>query len=433
MQHVQHPEARDDAKSVRIALPPELREFLWVSISLTLLSVIYCVVQRFVLHRSYPYDWPLFNPVERFSDFTIYQHRFASFHTAAFFAPPDFPFTYPAPMALLYEVFFKFAKPHCLAAFLAFIALSFFIPAMLFGRALARRGLSRTAATAMALSTLLLSWPAWLLLDRANVEIFVWVAITLGMWAYCRRREGTAAALFGVAASLKLFPIVYLALFLNRRGLPKLLIGLLTFTVVTLTSLWIVGPTFSAACHGIYSGLEFIRVHYAAMFLPNDTGLDHSLLGLAKTLIAIVRGNHAYRSLHTALALYLPATAILGSLLYWFRIRWLPATNQILALCIVSILFTPLSADYTLIHLYCPFALCCFAAIDAWREQHVVPGLRNLFLCFAFLLSTESFFIVIGHRYEGQVKCVVLVVLLNLALRYPQPWPLVSESRMEGR
>jgi hypothetical protein len=433
MQHVQHPEARDDAKSVEVALPPELGEFLRVAIFLTLLSVVYCVVQWFVLHRSYPYDWPFFLPAARFSDFTIYQHKFGYFHTARFFAPPDFPFTYPAPMALLYEMFFKFTKPHCLAAFLGFIALSFSVPAILFGRALARRGLSRAAATTVATSALLLSWPAWILLDRANVEVFVWVAIALGVWAYCRKREGTASALFGVAASLKLFPIVYLALFLTRRGLPKLLIGMLTFAAVTLMSLWIVGPTFSAAFHVIYGGLEFFRSNYAAVYLPNETGLDHSLLGLAKTVIVLVRGEHAYHSLRTAVALYLPTTAMLGLLLYWFRIRRLPVTNQILALCIVSILFTPFSGDGTLIHLYCPFALCCFSAINTWRVRQVVPGLRSLFLCFAFLLSAESFFIVKGLRYEGQVKCVALVALLYLALRYPQPWPLIWESKMEGR
>jgi hypothetical protein len=99
----------------------------------------------------------------------------------------------------------------------------------------------------------------------------------------------------------------------------------------------------------------------------------------------------------------------------------------------VSILFTPFSGDGTLIHLYCPFALCCFSAINTWRVRQVVPGLRSLFLCFAFLLSAESFFIVKGLRYEGQVKCVALVALLYLALRYPQPWPLIWESKMEGR
>jgi len=45
--------------------------------------------------------------------------------------------------------------------------------------------------------------------------------------------------------------------------------------------------------------------------------------------------------------------------------------------------------------------------------------LRAIFLCFAYLFSTESFYVFYGQRYEGQAKCFVLMILLVCALRYP--------------
>jgi len=106
-------------------------------------------------------------------------------------------------------------------------------------------------------------------------------------------------------------------------------------------------------------------------------------------------------------------------LLYAVRIRKLPWTNQLLALTIIAISFTPFSGDGTLVHLYYAFAVCCFLAIDAWRRNVDVPGLRAIFLCFAYLFSTESFYVFYGQRYEGQAKCFVLMILLVCALRYP--------------
>ena len=49
----------------------------------------------------------------------------------------------------------------------------------------------------------------------------------------------------------------------------------------------------------------------------------------------------------------------------------------------------------------------------------IVPGLRVVFWCFAYLLSTESFFVFYGQRYEGQAKCFVLGILLVCTLMYP--------------
>jgi len=399
-------------------LPPVIWEFLVGTATLSVASAVYCLVMLLGFHRDFPYVWPFFLPKARFSDFFIYEQKFQFFHQAAFFST-GFPFTYPAPMALLYKLFFLLGDTADLCAFLAFLCLAFVVPTVLFGRALAKCGVSGKAAATVAGAALLLSWPALLLFDRANVEVFVWVALGVGTWAYARKKEWTAAAMFGLAASLKLFPFVYLALFFTRRGYKKLLFGVGIFLVVTVGSLTVLGPTVPVAYHGISSGLRYFDKEYMETVKPDETGVDHSLLALGKVVNQAVSGSNGVDVLRRMVKVYLPLTAVCGLLLYFLRIRKLPWINQLLALTIIAITFTPFSGDGTLIHLYYPFVACCFLAIDAWRRQVNVPGLRVVFWCFAFLLSTESFFVFYGQRYEGQAKCLVLGILLVCALRYP--------------
>lgn len=411
-----------------ISIPPVMREFCWTVLGLSFMSVLYCLVMHFGLHWPYPYSWPFFVPTDRFNDFTIYHPKFEFFHTAEFFNY-GYPFTYPAPISLVYEAFYKLGgAAHSLRLFLIFIVLSFSIPAILFGRALRARGLSNVSSIAMATLVTVLSWPALLIFDRANMEVMVWCALATGVWAYSRGKDWTAAGLFGLAASMKLFPFVYLALFLNRRQFPKVLFGAASFFFFSIVSLAALGPTVPIAYHGIEAGLAYFHNVYMAHYLPGEGGVDHSILAFLRLAIhAVLRKNDTV-ALAELLRVYLPVSAILGLILYFWRIYKMPRLNRLLALTIASIYFTPFSGDGTLVHLYYSFALFCFLAMDAWRRHLEIPGLRVVFFCFAYLFSTESFLIISNHRVEGQGKCVVLGILLFWSLRYPFGTPLHRES-----
>lgn len=413
--------ATDPSKPLRmtlVSLPPVLLEFCWLVLAFSVFTTVYCLLMHFALHRIYPYDWPFFDPVVRFSDFTIYQNKFHLFHTAAFFHT-DFPFTYPAPMAVLYEAFFKAGGHHALSLYLSFIVLVFAVPALWFARALVSRGLRISAVIALVAVTFLLSWPGLLMLDRANVEAFVWLTTVLGTWAYARGKEWSAAALFGVAAALKLFPFVLLVLMLTRRKFPKLLFGAVVFLAVTVVSLAVLGPTIPVAYAGINDGLKYFHDSYLIRYLGNETGLDHSIMAFIKVPIAAALRKHSIHALTILTSIYMPLMAILGILLYFLRIRHLPWMNQLMTLSIAAIYFTPFSGDGTLVHLYPAFALCCFVSVDAWRRRLEVPGLRMMFFCFAYLFSAQGFILVGGFRFEGQAKCIAMGILLFNALRYP--------------
>lgn len=415
----------DAASDSAPSLPPVLREFSWITLTITIFSALWCLIELRLFHRHYPYDWPFYIPELRYGDFTVYQHKFQFFHQASFFTT-DWPFTYPAPMAVCYQVFYRCFGVHALTAFLVCSILAFAIPALLFARALAARGIAPLTATLFVAMLLLLSWPALLLLDRANVEVFVWIATAAGAWSYSRGKEWTAAILFGIATALKLFPIVLLGLFFTRRKYPKFILGLGVYAITTIVSLAVLGPTIPVAYHGIAKGLSEFHDYYLIHYRVDESGLDHTPLAFVKTLLAAKYRTPPQSMLNTLTSIYLPLSALAGILLYFLRIRRMPWLNQLLLLSIAAIYFTPFSGDGTLIHLYPAFALCCFVAIDAWRRGIEIPGLRPIMYCFAYLFAIESFVVSKGHRLEGQAKCLVLGILLVWALRYPLGEPVID-------
>ena len=69
------------------------------------------------------------------------------------------------------------------------------------------------------------------------MEILVWIVLLLATWAYSTGRGYLAATFFGLAAALKLFPFVFLALFLSTREFRKLLLGAAVFLAASVAGL----------------------------------------------------------------------------------------------------------------------------------------------------------------------------------------------------
>ena len=308
-----------------------MKRFAVWTLIFTLASVCYHLFFYLVLHAHGHSVFPFsLNKHDRFYDFTIFTEKFQYFHTAQFFQV-GFPINYPAPVSLVFEFFFKYTAPHEVFAFVSFCVLSFVIPAALFARTLIRRGIGRVAAIGFVAVICLLSWPALLIVDGANAEVIVWLAMLIAMWAYATGRLWLAAAFFGVAASLKLFPFVFLALFLSRRHVGKLLFGVATFLIVSVVSLKILGPTIAIAYKGIAFGLASFKSNYMAQWHTGENGVDHSIFASVK-LILVLFFQHPSGDFTGWLRMYLLLTGVGGVLLYFLVIRKLPLLNQVLAL-----------------------------------------------------------------------------------------------------
>ncbi len=116
-------------------------------------------------------------------------------------------------------------------------------------------------------------------------------------------------------------------------------------------------------------------------------------------------------------------------LLFFLVIRKLPTLNQILTLTVISVWIVPLSHDYTLVHLYAPLLLMILLVLRLPPYQPVGRSIFVAFSCFAVLLSDLDFITFHGELYGGQVRCVVLAVLLGLSLK-KELFTITTPSRL---
>jgi hypothetical protein len=321
---------------------------------------------------------------------------------------------YPAPVAPLYGLVYWLGG-RVLYFEISLVAVMLAVAA-LFAFSLRRQGTSLARSILIPAGALVLSYPAAFELRQGNMELFVFLLIALGVWMFVRGNLHTAAVCIGIAGAMKIFPFVYLGLYLARRRYLPLVTAAVTTVLVTVLSLRYLNPSVSVAWHGIQAGLAAYQERTAA-FLFVQTSYDHSLFALVKLFLTHVHANHREVASPGLIRMYLATVALGGIVLFFTRIVRLPLINQVLCLSVASILLPPVSFDYTLINLYVPWALLVLFALR--HEGIRTPGLAGVFLWLAVTTSIETEFIHNAASLGGQIKAVTLCALMLFALVYP--------------
>jgi hypothetical protein len=376
------------------------------------LALVCEAVARFALHLGMPYKRPVLNEAWGV-DLLNYERLFPFVHTANFFQSiRGIVYEYPAPVALLYGFFLSFHHPVRVLMFTLLLVL--LSVTFAFALRLHHKGFSATTASCVAGGTLLLSYPVAFELKQGNMELFVSILVGAGVYCFLQNKFRLAAICIGTAGAMKIFPFVYLGLFLTRSRYRALGTAILSAVIITVVSLFYLDPSLGVAWHGVQNGLSTYQRELSPI-ISQQTSYDHSIFALLKLL----RLEHARRMVVSASAVhrYLICVAVGGVILFWTRIRRMPVTNQVICLCIASIILPPVSFDYTLINLYIPWAMLVCFAID--RRNVKTPGLTAAFVCFAIATSIQTEAIYHGRSAGGQIKAIVLCILMGIALRYP--------------
>ena len=350
----------------------------------------------------------------------MFADQFKLFRRPGFWNFPDNPFTYPAPLALVFAAIYKLGhawRDYTLACGVFALAWACWL-----ATGLHRRGVSLASACVFAGVALATSWPIYFQLDSANIEAVVSVVLALGVLASWRGRWWWAAVLIGLAGALKIFPLVLLGLVLSQRKYKEFATGVATAFVVTVGSLAYVGPTIVEAQHSVASGLLSLRRYNLVPGTPMVA--NHSLWMLIKWAwvkvdwhlrpIDLAREYHTFAAM---LNIYVVTSAILGTALYVLWIRRLPLLNQILCLTICAVLLPPTSMDYTLLHLLVPFGLLCMELATVSGESSNTKGMTLCLLCFAVIFSADTFLDLYGDA-SSQIRTIALLGLLATVLRY---------------
>ncbi len=397
-------------------LPAPLRQLcLWSSL-LALASWIVAILVWRVRGNEDGGMWMHWD--DRFTDLTHYDAVFPYLHRLRFFTGAE-RFAYPAPSAVVYDGLLHLGHLR-LAAFLTLTLLLAIVPAALFAKALIERGLRSGPATLFLSCLLLTSWPLLFLLERGNIEALLILFTLLGSVFFWHRRPVPAAALWGLAAALKIYPLVLLVLFLHRRQIGALAVGLGTTALTLLLSFWFVGPTIAIAARGTLHGISGFVGSYATHSRHDELMHDHSYLAFFKAPLA-VQHLHLSSDVSRLSHVYF-VVAGLAVVLLFPRFRRLPVLNQYILVVIAMVSLPPVSYDYTLLHLYPAFALLVLLLFSLDRRNPAqTSSLKPLFWCFTLLFASENCLFYLGLHLNGMIKAAALFWASVLLLRHPLP------------
>jgi hypothetical protein len=367
------------------------------------------------------FNWdPLSDPL--FGDMMEYPGTYSLLHSASFFNnvagrpwayPMYSPVAYPPFAAVVMAPMYAFPIPELL--FLTVAAVWLAVGVWWVRRALMRTGIKAVTATLLPLTIVLISFPIARLIHQGNIELVVWIFTATGVWAYMRGRDNAAAVLWGLAAAMKLFPLILLALLLPRGRYRAFVVGIATFVGATVVSLWWLGPTIGVAwkgsLHNVF-GYQSVRV---AEWSLRELVANHSVFELAKVAALVVH----YPLSQVALPYY-AGGALLMAFVFFKKLWKMPQVNQLLAVSTFMVMFPPISYYHALVHMYAPLAVLGWLALRAQRASVTIPGLKATMLLFVPLFA--PFTVLTFPRalvFCGVVQSVVLLVLFLRATEYP--------------
>lgn len=396
-------------------LPRALRLFILIVCSLTVASLASALVWR-SFGYGLPYSAPYyFVPEDLFQDFQAFRPRFGLFGTPDFFIkPPGQYLMYPAPLIFPIAFFMRFGHP--IRIYLGFTILLVIGLSYVLRIALRSAGVPSASATLFAFVTLITSYPVLFLIQRGNLEILVWIPVTLGLVLFYRKQYMWAAVAFGIATSLKIYPFIFLSLLVTKKRFRETAVALLTAVCVTVLALWKLGPTISAAFAWNSIQLQAFGKYFAASEWA--VGYDHSFFALVK-----VATLHAHPDLTPYVRMYSLSAAALGIFLFLAFLWRIPTINQIIVLSVLSVTMPPVSYDYTLLSLYAVFAMLCISAIKTEAAGQSLRSITPHLVLFALVFTPESYLIFHGARYCAQLRCLCLIASIVLALTRPIPEP----------
>jgi hypothetical protein len=395
----------------RVRLPELLRRFwAWSAVAFGLTLAV-----AYGMHYN-----PMALPP--FGDLMVYFGTYQWLHTSVFFfnviakpipEPLFSPVAYPPFGAVVYAAFYSTANP--VLSYLGVTAA--WLGAAVWGvrRGLMRVGLAGVTATLFPLTLVLISFPIARLVDEGNLELVLWILAALGAWAYLREADDTAAVLWGLAAAMKLYPVILLILLLPRRRWRAFAVGVATFVGATVLSLWWLGPTMGVAWRGSIQNVFGYQGLRASEWTQRELVANHSVFGLVK-LVAMIAGLPPAR---LTLPYYVCGAVAMG-LAFFGRLWKMPVANQLLAVIVFMVMFPPVTYYHTLLHLYAPFVALVFVAIRAERAGVSIPGLRGTVMLFVPLFASYTLYTFPRvFLFGGLVQACLLLLLFLCALQYP--------------
>jgi hypothetical protein len=367
----------------------------------------------------YPYDTYLFRPFDTLEGDTLVttNHCFGDLLAVCIHAenrdpyfaeipvphstPMDFPSNYfpfgailPYPLTLI---------PYPLAVVV--FAAGFIAVLAWFNAAFMRTGAPLTDAVPIVALTLM-NYPAQVILDRGNIEAFVFAFLAGFAMLLVRRRSTPAAGLLGAAIAMKAAPVIFLPLCHKVAGRRGVVVAAVSAAVLTLASLLLMQSPISVTVPRLLEILGNYSADTGAGIAPANhaSGLYGLIaIGAWTSQLTPVVGPawQAISGAYPVIAAVILVGSMVASVVLPLKL-WEIATVG--AVCLV--LLPSASPDYRLIHMLIPFAL--FVNSRTPRREGIVTT-----LLFALLFVPKSWVIIAREvSLNSAINPLILLWLL---------------------
>ena len=256
------------------------------------------------------------------------------------------------------------------------------------------------------------SYPLLFLLDRGNSEGILFIFLCLFVYLYKKRKFLLSAIPLSFAIGMKLYPAVFLVLFISDRKYREFVWCILLTIGITALSLFLMSGGVISSLSGLVSNLNsFQETHVIAggSSFYNHTLfnlLSHTLYRTAYLKEAFI---HPYLVIAFILFVLTASYVILVEKEFW---------KKVTLLVLAMIVLPYVSYDYTLIHLYIPLVLF----VNSGNKK----SNRSIFvfsILFGLLIIPKNY--IMGPISVG--------LLLNPTIMIAMAWIILKEGILEFR
>ncbi len=359
-------------------------------------SVFFHYFQGVYQNLPYPHNTFLFLPSDKFNDFfnfynlLQYQEPYFGNHQSV-----QYPFS-----NLIGYAFTILPRTTAFIVYTALFMYAFIIFAVLFTYP---ENSKKHISELLIIS--LLTYPILFTLDRGNPESYVFISL-LGFIYFYEKKEYLLTVIFlSSAIAMKLFPIVFVIIYLSDKKYKEVLLtGLFTCVLTIFSLLFFKGGIYENLVQ-IIRGANLVRLN---VFLGGDLVVQRgvSLFTLAKIFFIetdlIYKVNMAkflsiYIIIAVALGLFIAVYVVLVEKEFWKKV----------AILVVAMLLLPhVSADYKLIHIFLPL----FLFINTPRSSR----LDGLYIAlFGLLLIPKDYYLLSKVISDSGVADISISVIIN--------------------
>ena len=347
------------------------------------LSVVKYLVINYLFNPGYPNSTFLYAPHDRFKDFVN------MINTCKNFDPYDLSNFLPSvyfPLAnLFFSLFYKLSIQNMTISVIAYVVLCIVLVVILFNKII------KSNNKLILITSLVISYPVLFSLERLNLELVVFL-LTMGfVYFYNKNQFFLAVFLLSIAISMKLYPVLFLILFIKDKNYKPIYFSAFVCISLSLISLFLFNGGLIVNMHKLLFNLTKFNDIYGGL-----EGLQHNstIYGMIKIMAMAVYKfifNFNVYSANIAANEILRFPYLIFVFIYFLFVSayiifiekslW----KNVFLLTSLFILLPHVSFDYKLLHMIIPLLLFLN---DSHRDKYFL----HYVILFSLIMIPNSYF-----------------------------------------